>query len=272
MEGSSIYACNLCIKEIRLVLKNTIPKTQKRIVKVSERKSDAFVLVLKGSCSYLFGSGEQFVAREGDVFYLPYKSVYTMKIAPEDYSFIYCDFDFLDINALPTVFNREKSSSVKAYFLKLLNLYKTSPVRNYAECMSVLYAIYAKLKISDASLSEKSDTIAVRGKEIIDECFTDPNLSIDEVAGELKISGAYFRRIFARQYGSSPIKYLSLIRLNNAKKLMEYPFLNLETCAKESGFSSLQYFSRVFKKEFGISPGQYRQGFSLKKQKKPPYR
>lgn len=40
---------------------------------------------------------------------------------------------------------------------------------------------------------------------------------------------------------------------------MKYPFLSLEECALQSGFSSLQYFCRVFKKEFNISLGRFRE-------------
>ena len=40
--------------------------------------------------------------------------------------------------------------------------------------------------------------------------------------------------------------------------MKEYPFLNLEECAVQSGFSSLAYFSRVFKKEFAVNPYKYK--------------
>jgi AraC-like DNA-binding protein len=42
---------------------------------------------------------------------------------------------------------------------------------------------------------------------------------------------------------------------------MEYPFLSLEECAIDSGFSSVQYFCRVFKKVMSITPAQYRRKY-----------
>ena len=91
------------------------------------------------------------------------------------------------------------------------------------------------------------------------ETFNDGELTIPKVASRLGISEVYFRKLFKTEKGISPIKFLTSLRVNNAKKLMEYPFLSLEECAVQSGFASLQYFSRVFKKEFGTTPGKYRQ-------------
>ena len=94
----------------------------------------------------------------------------------------------------------------------------------------------------------------------MDERFKDAAFGVASVAEEIGISEVYLRKLFRAQFGISPSKYLILVRLENAKALMKYPFLNLEECALQSGFSSLQYFCRLFKKETGISPGKYKNG------------
>ena len=80
----------------------------------------------------------------------------------------------------------------------------------------------------------------------------------EDLAEKIGISEVYLRKLFKAQYGITPSNYLISVRLENAKKLMRYPFITLEECALQSGFSSLQYFCRLFKKETGISPGKYR--------------
>ena len=258
MRGTDITRVNLSIKRIRLVFKNTIPYMTRRI-NVSGRHSDAFVYVIGGSCQYEFETGERFLAESGDVFYLPYKSVYTMQLGG-DYKFIYCDFEFLDFSGRPAIFKSDSTDKCEASFTRLYNLYRQTPEKNHAECMSVLYSIYGTLVNRTAHTSHGGglDTLASYAKERIDEGYTTPDFSLSELSREAKISDVYLRKLFREKYGTSPMKYLTSVRLKNAKKLMAYPFLSLEECAKRSGFSTVQYFGRVFLKEFGISPGQYR--------------
>lgn len=40
--------------------------------------------------------------------------------------------------------------------------------------------------------------------------------------------------------------------------MINYPFLTLEECALQSGFSTVQYFTRCFKKATGPTPAAYR--------------
>ena len=96
-------------------------------------------------------------------------------------------------------------------------------------------------------------------KEYIDTHYSDKELSISLLAGLIDMSEVYFRKLFKTEMGISPSKYILSVRLKKAKQLMRcYPFLTLEECAMQSGFSSLHYFSRVFRSEFGINASKYR--------------
>ena len=265
MVGADITKVNLSIKRISLVFKNTIPYMTRRIY-VSGRHSDAFVYVIRGSCQYEFESGERFLAESGDVFYLPYKSVYTMQLGRGDYKFIYCDFEFFDSSGRPAIFKSDSTEATEALFTRLYNLYRQNPEKSHTECMSLLYSIYASLQDRVVHTSHKGDlnALAIYAKERIDEWYGNPDLSISALSREAKISEVYLRKLFKEKYGISPMKYLTSVRLKNAKKLMDYPFLSLAECSKRSGFSTVQYFGRVFLKEFGISPGQYRKEMAKK--------
>ena len=96
-------------------------------------------------------------------------------------------------------------------------------------------------------------------KQYIDAHYNDTSLSVFGLASMLEMSDVYYRKLFKMEIGVSPSKYIISVRLKKAKQLIEdYPFLNLEECAKQSGFSSLHYFSRVFTSEFGINPSKYK--------------
>lgn len=68
----------------------------------------------------------------------------------------------------------------------------------------------------------------------------------------------YISSLFKAEFGISPSKYISELRLNMAKKLMRNnPDILLKDVAEIVGFSDSFYFSRVFKSHEGISPSNY---------------
>lgn len=260
MEKLDITAENLCIKRIISVIQGKNPNHHKLLSRQG-RHSDAFIYVISGSCTYRFDDETEFQATAGDVFYLPHRSVYTMYIDTDDYTFIFCDFEFLETTEKSSsIFKNQKQKNVDSLFVKLLNQYHSSAPGAQTECMSVLYSIYSILQQDrqKSYLGKNKEQNAIRAKAYIDESFHDPAFGIVQLAEKIGISEVYLRRLFKEQYGIAPSVYLTSIRLKNAKKLMKYPFLTLEECAMQSGFSSLQYFCRLFKKETGISPGKYR--------------
>ncbi|MBQ8741971.1 MAG: helix-turn-helix transcriptional regulator [Clostridia bacterium] len=126
--------------------------------------------------------------------------------------------------------------------------------------MAILYGIYSILQ-QDAQkiyLGKNKEDKASAALRYIEESFNLPEFSISLLADKIGVSEVYIRKLFKAKYGISPLKHLMSLRLDHAKKLMKYPFMTLEECAMQSGFSSLQYFCRLFKKETGISPGKYR--------------
>ena len=228
---------------------------------IKGRHSDAFVYILSGSCTYKIENEYEFTVFEGDILYLADNAFYTMDVTTDEYRFIYCDFNFdSDLPRKSDVFKVKNKQETENLFRKLLNCYKMSPAKSFYECMSVLYQIYGEILsgAEDKYIGKSAERSVFMAKEYIDKNFSDINISVAAIAEKTKMSEVYFRKLFKSVYGTSPIEYITLKRLENAKQLMKYPFLNLEACAVESGFSSLQYFCRVFKKNMGISPAKYR--------------
>ena len=260
MKKTDIMQENLCIQKIITVIQGKNPNHHK-LLTVKSRHSDAFVYVISGSCTYRFDDKTEFKVTAGDVFYLPYQSIYTMYIHTDDYKFIFCDFEFAEPSARRSaLYSHQDLKNVDSLFFKLLNRYRASAKNTYIECMSILYSIYGLLQqdTQKSYIGKSKERNMIEARCYIDENFNLPEFSISQLAEKIKICEVYLRKLFRAQYGISPSKYLISVRLKNAKKLMKYPFLTLEECALQSGFSSLQYFCRLFKKETGISPGKYR--------------
>ncbi len=69
---------------------------------------------------------------------------------------------------------------------------------------------------------------------------------------------SYISMLFRRKYTLSPSEYLTQVRLNQAKRLLQaQPDLLIREIAEAVGFKSQHHFSRIFKKNEGIWPTGY---------------
>ena len=258
MEKLDFIKENLCIEKFLTVAE--LNTRDRNITEVNGRHSDAIFYIIDGSCTVWFDDGTQFTTNTGDVFYLPRHSVYKIKRNTDLFRFILCNFRFAEEPIKGAHFPLEYAKNTEPLFLKLLNLNLSPTLHKYTESMSILYKIYNTLQKSSENqpLNNRKSVLVDKAKQYMDENFSYTELSIPLLSEKAQVSEVYFRKLFKEQYGVSPAKYLTLLRLNHAKGLMRLPFLSLEECAKQSGFSSVQYFCRLFKKEFNISPGKYR--------------
>ena len=67
-----------------------------------------------------------------------------------------------------------------------------------------------------------------------------------------------FIRAFSDVFNMTPWHYLTTIRLNAVRKLLETTDKLLSDIAAETGFFDQSHLTRVFKKERGMTPGEYR--------------
>ena len=74
------------------------------------------------------------------------------------------------------------------------------------------------------------------------------------IAAELHVSESYLIRIFRRRYQTTPHRCLTLLRLEQAQRLMRYSDLSLEAISLECGFRSYANFYKAFCAEKGENP------------------
>ncbi|CAM5566892.1 HTH-type transcriptional activator RhaR [Streptomyces glaucescens] len=91
----------------------------------------------------------------------------------------------------------------------------------------------------------------------IRERFHEP-LSLDDLARSVMVSKFYFLRVFRRITGVTPGRFLSAVRLHEAKRLLADTRLNVADISAQVCYSSTGTFSRRFTASVGISPTQYR--------------
>ena len=83
-------------------------------------------------------------------------------------------------------------------------------------------------------------------------------LSLNSVSDEVGLSSFYFSKLFKREKGIGLSNYISKVRIDCAKRMLENTDYPLTVIALQSGFSNARYFSQVFKKAAGVTPGEYR--------------
>lgn len=86
------------------------------------------------------------------------------------------------------------------------------------------------------------------------------DIKVGEMAASCAMSESYFRKLFGRVMGMSPVEYLNRYRVNQSTYLLYTTNETVLTIAGLSGFSSIASYNRNFMKYVGQSPAQWRRG------------
>lgn len=259
MSKTDVARSELYIGALYSVIESTNRSHPKPLF-VHGRHSDAFIYIIEGGCTYTVEGGDRFSVGAGDVLYLAKDAVYRMDVDEGDYHYIFCDFDLIcDTERRSTVYTPANTGDVAQLFRRLYRAYNAHTVGTHAECLSLLYRIYAAVarSVGSAYVGRSSRERVEAVREHIDRnCGGE--LSVRALAEMAGMSEVHLRKLFHSVFGTAPLAYITSARLERAKQLMQYPFLTLEECATQSGFSSLAYFSRVFRESVGMTPTAYR--------------
>ena len=80
------------------------------------------------------------------------------------------------------------------------------------------------------------------------------------IAASHYVSASYLSRIFHDRVGVSPIRYLTDLRMKNARRLLADTDLSVREIAELVGYTDPFYFSKAFKAAAGVNPTQFREG------------
>jgi transcriptional regulator GlxA family with amidase domain len=88
------------------------------------------------------------------------------------------------------------------------------------------------------------------------------SLGVNELASRLGMSVRNFSRAFAREFGATPAKFVTKMRVETAKRLLIDSERSLEQIAAACGFGSVDSMQRAFRQETGQTPGALRRNRS----------
>jgi two-component system response regulator YesN len=89
-------------------------------------------------------------------------------------------------------------------------------------------------------------------------------ITLEDVADAVGLSPNYFSNMFKQEFGVTFIDYLTEVRLQRAKQLLEENELSLKEISYMIGYKDPNYFSRVFKKHYNESPKHFQQAIFKK--------
>ncbi|WP_308638407.1 helix-turn-helix domain-containing protein [Paenibacillus silvisoli] len=114
-----------------------------------------------------------------------------------------------------------------------------------------------------SGLVDRNDILVETIKEIVKQNYNDVNLSLQSIAGMMKLSADYVGRLFRKNELISVADYINEVRLGIARELLEHKNHSVYEIMVQTGFANQSYFFRLFKKKLGCTPGEYRLKKSL---------
>jgi two-component system response regulator YesN len=124
-------------------------------------------------------------------------------------------------------------------------------------CLRVAHYIDSKKKDKFGHLMEKA-------KVYIQTHYAEENLSLESVALYVNMGSSYFSVIFKQETGETFIDYLTRVRMDKAKELLQLSGYKAYEIAYMVGYNNPSYFSTLFKKQFQVSPTDFRSQYDRK--------
>lgn len=87
------------------------------------------------------------------------------------------------------------------------------------------------------------------------------DLSAPALARRVHLSPRHFARLFTREVGTTPAKYVTVVRVDTARRMLEEGDRPLEQVCVASGFGDMEAMRRAFLRHVGVPPGRYRRDF-----------
>ncbi|MCC2875011.1 response regulator [Clostridiales bacterium TF09-2AC] len=84
------------------------------------------------------------------------------------------------------------------------------------------------------------------------------DISMQDLARHMNYSEAYFCKLFKQCFNKNFTSYLTEYRVEEAKRMLAEPTVNVKDIGRAVGYSDSNYFAKVFKRITGQSPTEYR--------------
>ena len=227
--------------------------------------------VTKGYGTFKF-NGKVFNLKQGDIFIL-LKGMQVEYVASIDDPWEYYWIGFSGSNANEylnrtsitnsCVANCEENSKIPQIILNMCEISKTyNPSRSddillLKELYSLLYALIEEFPKPFEYKDKELHTYIQDALNFINSNYMH-SITVQEIADYVNLSRSYLYKMFIKNLGISPQRYLINLRMYKATLLLKSTKLPIGEVASNVGYSDSLLFSKTFSKHFSMSPLNYR--------------
>ena len=227
-------------------------------------------------------SGENYIGKPGDAFVVSPGNLHFMgsQTGNVDYfTFLfplkYISFrtdDILDdkllepLNSGHLIINPEIEDTVKEQCEQLIEIYGakkeesqskiTAQIKTKMILLQFILELWKRGFIVENDTSGKN-TVEKEMVSYIQQNFTGKIL-LKEFGEQFHLSEKYISRYFKEHFHITISQYVTYLRLEHAKHLLQDTNIPVTEVAMQSGYQNVSYFIRSFKKMYGMSPLKYR--------------
>lgn len=109
------------------------------------------------------------------------------------------------------------------------------------------------------SRKSRQEDLTERILRYVQEHAFSPELSLERLGDEFGLSPYYISRFITEQTGENMKSYITQLRLEETKRLLEGTELPIQEIVSHIGYLDTSSFIRKFKRETGETPGEYRE-------------
>lgn len=218
------------------------------------RRMNLIHIVASGTRHYEF-LGERFKICEGTVLFIPHSTQYRTWNSGICSGIGVC-FEFgADFEIAQGIYYgwQDERGDYRRLFELLEECGSVEPKRTL-RMQSLLLRILDHMTSECRSDSKYGELLAPALKFIM-EHYTE-NLPVPEYASSCNLSESYFRRIFVRHVGMTPIEYRNSLRFDEACRLRAQGF-GMSEIAERCGFCDASYLRKLFRRQTGKSIKSY---------------
>ena len=171
---------------------------------------------------------------------------------PEAYA---ADFMAADAEVLRT--GKPLIGSVSEYTLdRSLSVFRRNVYPVFSRSGAIVGTACVYSKANDASKESRHGRVRAAAEFVTDHYAE--TISLDDLIARSNMARTTFLQTFSEVFSMTPGHYITTIRLNAARKLLETTEMPLVEIATETGFFDQSHLTRAFKRERGMTPGEYR--------------
>ncbi|HJD36206.1 MAG TPA: AraC family transcriptional regulator [Candidatus Blautia ornithocaccae] len=128
------------------------------------------------------------------------------------------------------------------------------------QCQELFFRLLSFVQVFQPQ-KNSSELLAANIMEYIMQNYHN-HLTLEDIADYFNFHPVHVIRCMKKEYGITPNKALTQIRLDHAKKMLITSDLEISKIAEFVGFNTASYFNRVFKEYAGMTPKEYRRQHS----------